>query len=157
MAKKTPSKKKPAKKKPAEPQYKNPKPTVDCIVEIPRDRIVLIKRKNPPYGWALPGGFVDEGEPLHAACVREVKEETGLEADLSEQFFTYSDPGRDPRQHTISTVYIGWAEGDPIGQDDAAEARAFSLDELPTELAFDHATILSDYITYKRTGKRRKI
>ena len=137
--------------------YKNPTPTVDCIVELPRDRIVLVKRKNAPIGWALPGGFVDEGEPLHAACVREVKEETGLEVDLSEQFFTYSDPSRDPRRHTVSTVYIGWAEGEPSGSDDAEEAKAFTLDELPRELCFDHATILSDYVTYKRTGKRRKI
>lgn len=137
--------------------YKNPVPTVDCIVELPGDRIVLIKRKNPPHGWALPGGFVDEGEPLHAACVREVREETGLEVDLSEQFFTYSDPRRDPRRHTISTVYIGWAEGEPSGSDDAADAKAFTLEAIPRELAFDHATIIADYVAYKRTGKRRKI
>src|SRR3982751_453174 len=128
--------------------FKNPTPTVDCIVELSRDRIVLIRRKTPPLGWALPGGFVDEGETLHAACVREVKEETGLEVDLSEQFFTYSDPARDPRKHTLSTVYIGWAEGEPVGADDAAEARAFPVDELPQELCFDHSTIVSDYLTY---------
>jgi 8-oxo-dGTP diphosphatase len=139
------------------PAYKNPIPTVDCIVELPRDRIVLIMRKNEPIGWALPGGFVDEGEPLHVACVREVKEETGLDVDLSEQFFTYSDPSRDPRKHTLSTVYIGWADGEPSGSDDAADAKAFTLDELPREMCFDHGTILSDYVTYKRTGKRRKI
>lgn len=137
--------------------YKNPIPTVDCIVELPRDRIVLIKRKNEPKGWALPGGFVDEGEPLHVACVREVKEETGLDVDLSEQFFTYSDPSRDPRKHTLSTVYIGWADGEPSGSDDAEDAKAFTLDQLPRELCFDHGMILSDYVTYKRTGKRRKI
>lgn len=137
--------------------FKNPIPTVDCIVEQPGDRIVLIKRRNPPEGWALPGGFVDEGEPLHVACVREVREETGLEVDLSEQFFTYSDPARDPRKHTLSTVYIGWAEGEPRGSDDAAEARAFPVGELPSPLCFDHGTILADYLTYKRTGKRRKI
>ncbi len=137
--------------------HKNPVPTVDCIVEMPGDRIVLIRRKNPPEGWALPGGFVDEGEPLHTACVREVREETGLEVDLSEQFFTYSDPTRDPRRHTLSTVYIGWAEGEPRGQDDAAEAKTFTLDAIPTELCFDHGTIVADYLTYKRTGKRRKI
>jgi 8-oxo-dGTP diphosphatase len=139
------------------PVYKNPTPTVDCIVELPNDRIVLIRRKNPPLGWALPGGFVDEGEPLHEACVREVREETGLEVDLTEQFFTYSDPERDPRKHTISTVYIGWAEGEPSGSDDAAEAKAFTLDAIPEGLAFDHSTILADYVAYKRTGKRRKI
>lgn len=137
--------------------FKNPIPTVDCIVEQPGERVVLIKRKNPPEGWALPGGFVDEGEPLHAACVREVREETGLEVDLSEQFFTYSDPARDPRKHTLSTVYIGWAEGEPRGSDDAAEAKAFALNELPSPLCFDHGTILADYVAYKRTGKRRKI
>lgn len=137
--------------------YKNPIPTVDCIVELPRDRIVLIKRKNEPKGWALPGGFVDEGEALHVACVREVKEETGLDVDLSEQFFTYSDPSRDPRKHTVSTVYIGWADGEPSGSDDAEDAKAFTLDELPRELCFDHGTIVSDYVTYKRSGKRRKI
>ncbi len=137
--------------------YKNPIPTVDCIVELPRDRIVLIMRKNEPVGWALPGGFVDEGEPLHVACVREVKEETGLDVDLSEQFFTYSDPSRDPRKHTVSTVYIGWADGEPSGSDDAADAKAFTLDALPKDLVFDHGTIVSDYVTYKRTGKRRKI
>ena len=138
------------------PAYKNPTPTVDCIVELTGERIVLIRRSNPPNGWALPGGFVDEGETLHDACAREVKEETNLVVDLSEQFFTYSDPARDPRKHTISTVYIGWAEGEPAGADDAAEAKAFGLDALPKELCFDHATIVSDYLIYKRTGKRRK-
>ncbi len=139
------------------PQYKNPTPTVDCIIELPGERIVLIRRARPPLGWALPGGFVDEGEALHDAAVREAKEETGLSVDLSEQFFTYSDPARDPRKHTVSTVYIGWAEGPPKGADDAAEARAFKLDELPRELCFDHGTIVADYLAYKRTGKRRKI
>ena len=138
-------------------QYKNPVPTVDCIVELPGEKIVLVRRKSPPIGWALPGGFVDRGEPLHDACVREVKEETGLSVDLSEQFFTYSDPARDPRQHTISTVYIGWAEGTPRGADDAAEAKAFALDQIPGDLCFDHSTIVADYLAFKRTGRRRKI
>jgi 8-oxo-dGTP diphosphatase len=139
-------------------QRKNPLPTVDCIIELPGERVVLIRRKNPPLGWALPGGFVDEGEPLHVAAVREAREETSLDVELVEQFFTYSDPRRDPRKHTLSTVYIGRAQGEPLGADDAAEARAFSLDELPRqELCFDHGTILSDYLAYKRTGQRRKI
>lgn len=137
--------------------HKNPVPTVDCIIELPGDRIVLVRRSRPPLGWALPGGFVDQGEPLHAAAVREAKEETGLSVDLSEQFFTYSDPARDPRKHTLSTVYIGWAEGEPRGGDDAAEARAFHVDQLPSELCFDHGTILADYLAYRRTGKRRRI
>lgn len=139
------------------PEYRNPKPTVDCIIELPGERIVLIRRANPPIGWALPGGFVDEGEPLDAAAIREVKEETGMDVKLVEQFFTYSDPKRDPRQHTLSTVYIGTAEGAPQGSDDAAEARTFTLDALPTDLCFDHGTILSDYRTYKKTGQRRKL
>jgi 8-oxo-dGTP diphosphatase len=138
-------------------EYRNPKPTVDCIIELPGERIVLIRRAKPPVGWALPGGFVDEGEPLEAAAVREALEETGLKVTLKEQFFTYSDPRRDPRQHTLSTVYIGTAEGEPAGADDAAEARSFPVSALPKDLCFDHDTILSDYLAYKRTGQRRKL
>jgi len=137
--------------------YKNPVPTVDCIIELAGERVVLIRRRNPPLGWALPGGFVDEGERLDVAVVREVKEETGLDVELVEQFFTYSDPARDPRRHTLSTVFIGRAHGEPRGADDAAEARAFPVEALPTELCFDHGTILADYLTYKRTGQRRKL
>lgn len=139
------------------PQFKNPLPTVDCIIELPGDRLVLIRRKNPPLGWALPGGFVDVGERLDLAAAREAREETGLEVQLVEQFFTYSDPSRDPRKHTLSTVFIGRAQGEPQGADDAAEAKAFPLDALPKELCFDHGTILADYLTYKRTGQRRKL
>jgi 8-oxo-dGTP diphosphatase len=138
-------------------EYRNPKPTVDCIIELSGERIVLIRRKNPPVGWALPGGFVDEGEALDAAAVREAHEETGLKVKLVEQFFTYSDPKRDPRQHTLSTVYIATAEGEPQGADDAAEAKTFRVDALPEDLCFDHGTILSDYRAYKRTGQRRKL
>jgi 8-oxo-dGTP diphosphatase len=138
-------------------EIRTPLCTVDCIIELPGDRVVLIRRAHPPIGWALPGGFVDEGEPLHHAAAREAREETGLEVKLSEQFFTYSDPRRDPRRHTVSTVYIGVAEGEPSGGDDAAEARALPLDALPKDLVFDHATILQDYLAYRRTGRRRKI
>jgi 8-oxo-dGTP diphosphatase len=137
--------------------YKNPTPTVDCIIELSGNRIILIRRAKPPLGWALPGGFVDEGEPLHAAAAREAREETGLTVEVIEQFFTYSDPKRDPRKHTVSTVYIVRAQGEPQGGDDAAEARAFPVDALPQELCFDHGTILADYLSYKRTGQRRKI
>ena len=137
--------------------HKNPVPTVDCIIQLPGDQIVLIRRKNPPHGWALPGGFVEVGESLHVAAIREAKEETGLSVDLSEQFFTYSDSFRDPRGHTLSTVYIGWAEGTPQGADDALEAKGFPLHALPHDLCFDHGAILADYLAYRRTGKRRKI
>lgn len=129
-------------------EYKNPVPTVDIIIEIndkDSKKIVLIKRKNPPFGWAIPGGFVDYGESLENAAVREAKEETSLEIELVKQFHTYSDPARDPRQHTISTVFVAKAEGVPIGADDAAEAKLFALDSLPEEMAFDHRAIIEDY------------
>ena len=138
------------------PHYENPTPTVDCIIRI-GEGIVLIRRKNPPIGWALPGGFVDRGEPLHHAAAREAKEETGLDVSLLEQFFTYSDPKRDPRLHTISTVYIADASGPPVGADDAAEARVFPLHALPTDLCFDHDRILADYRAYVQRGVRPKI
>jgi 8-oxo-dGTP diphosphatase len=143
------------------PEYRNPKPTVDVIIQrelevegkaVPVE-IVLIQRKNPPYGWALPGGFVDEGEPLATAARREAKEETDLDVELIEQFFSYSDPSRDPRQHTISTVFIARAAGTPRAGDDAAAVGSFALDALP-ELVFDHATIVADFRAYRNTGKR---
>ena len=112
-----------------------------------------MERENPPLGWALPGGFVDEGESLAAAAVREAKEETGLDVQLVEQFFTYGDPDRDPRRHTISTVYLARAEGEPVGGDDARQAQAFGWDELPP-LVFDHGRILADVRRYLETGKR---
>jgi ADP-ribose pyrophosphatase YjhB (NUDIX family) len=128
--------------------HRNPLPTVDIIIEI-GDRIVLIERKNPPFGWALPGGFVDYGESYETAALREAEEETGLAVTALRQFHTYSDPGRDPRQHTASTVFIGRAEGTPQAGDDAARAELFTADNLPT-LAFDHARILADYYAAKK-------
>jgi 8-oxo-dGTP diphosphatase len=133
--------------------YRNPIPTVDIIIEI-EGGVVLIERENPPHGWALPGGFVDEGESVAAAALREAREETSLEVTLTEQFFCYSDPARDPRKHTISVVFIARAEGQPEGDDDARQAQIFSADSLPDPLAFDHAQILSDYLHYRRTGRR---
>ena len=135
--------------------YKNPVPTVDVIIESPSapGKVVLIQRKNPPLGWALPGGFVDQGESLASAARREAKEETGLDVELVELFHCYSHPTRDPRQHTVSTVFIGRSDGTAVGGDDAAGAGVFSLDELP-ELAFDHGLILADYRAYRATGKR---
>lgn len=122
---------------------RNPVPTVDIIIEI-NNSIVLIERKNPPHGWALPGGFVDYGESFETAAVREAREETGLAVTDLQQFRTYSDPGRDERMHTASTVFIARAEGRPIAGDDAGKAALFTRDTLP-ELAFDHARILADY------------
>lgn len=125
--------------------YRNPTPTVDIIIELGDGRIVLVERKNPPHGWALPGGFVDYGESLETAAAREALEETALQVELVRQFHTYSEPSRDPRSHTISTVYVARADGEPRGGDDAAEARAFRRDEIPSDLAFDHGRIIEDY------------
>lgn len=129
------------------------KVAVDCIIEV-GSGIVLIRRKYPPLGWALPGGFVEEGESLPEACIREMKEETGLKVTLATQFFTYSDPARDPRQQIISTVYIGYGDETPKGSDDALEARVFRMDQLPTDLCLSHKKILEDYIFYCLSDKR---
>ncbi len=134
-------------------KHKCPIPTVDIIIEITRrngqEGIILIKRKNPPHGWALPGGFVDRGESLEEAAVREAKEETSLDIKLKNQFHTYSDPKRDPRKHTISTVYVATAQGKPIAQDDAQDIRIFTEEEINFRLAFDHQKILADYFKQK--------
>ena len=132
--------------------FRNPFPTVDIIIEIKtpdKKGIVLIKRKNPPFGWAIPGGFVDYGESLEEAAVREAEEETALQIKLIRQFHTYSDPARDPRHHTISTVFIASASGKPEGRDDAAEAAVFSGNEIPEDMAFDHKKIIEDYFNNK--------
>jgi 8-oxo-dGTP diphosphatase len=131
--------------------YRNPIPTVDIIIETDGG-IVLIARRNEPLGWALPGGFVDYGETLEAAAVREAREETSLEVENLRLLGCYSDPGRDPRQHNISTVYVATAKGTPRGADDAAEAAVFPLDAIPKELCFDHDRIIADYLARKRSG-----
>jgi len=132
----------------------SPLPTVDLLIALPDRRLVLVRRKFPPLGWALPGGFAEIGETLGEAAKREALEETGLRVELLEQFFTYSDPARDPRRHTVSTVFVARADGEPRGGDDAAEARAFALDALPEPLCFDHGRIVSDYRRYLATGER---
>jgi len=135
-------------------KYKNPIPTVDIIIETRNEdhqqAIILIKRKNPPYGWAIPGGFVDYGESLEEAAVREAKEETSLEVTLKYQMHTYSDPKRDPRMHTISTVYVASAQGVPKARDDAKEIGLFTREEINFSLAFDHQKILDDYFKQKK-------
>jgi ADP-ribose pyrophosphatase YjhB (NUDIX family) len=123
--------------------YKNPLPTVDIII-IVEGGVVLIERKNPPLGWALPGGFVDYGESLEDAAQREALEETGLKVKLLRQLHTYSDPQRDQRFHSISTVFLATAEGTPQPGDDARQAKVFQPEDLP-HLAFDHGKILDDY------------
>jgi len=136
-------------------KHRNPFPTVDIIIEVEREDgrhgIVLIERKNPPYGWALPGGFVDYGESLEEAAIREAKEEASLEIELKFQLHTYSDPKRDPRHHSISTVYVARARGKPRAQDDAQEIGIFPPEEITFPLAFDHQKILADYLKLKNS------
>lgn len=127
-------------------RFRNPVPTVDIIVGLPQKQIVLIERKNPPFGWALPGGFVDYGETLEQAARREAEEETGLTVQLLGLVGVYSAPQRDPRQHTLSVAFAAQASDPGVlrAGDDAARARCFALDALP-QLAFDHAWIVADY------------
>ena len=132
--------------------YRNPTPTVDVIIEMEDGRLVLIERDRAPHGWALPGGFVDEGESVEQAAVREAREETGLEVTLSRLLYVYSRPDRDPRQHTLSAVFVASATGAPIAADDARAVKLYRRDALPETLCFDHAEILQDYNAYKRDG-----
>ena len=138
------------------PDPRGPAPTVDVVILLPGDEVVLVERRFPPAGWALPGGFVDEGESLEEAAVREAREETGLEVRLTDLLYVYSDPRRDPRRHTVSAVFMGRAAGEPVGADDAAEARAFAWDGLPAPVVFDHAEILADARRLLLTGARRR-
>ncbi len=136
-------------------KLRNPLLTVDIIIEV-QGGIVLIERKNAPHGWAIPGGFVDYGESIETAALREAKEETSLDVALTEQFYTYSDPRRDARHHTVSTVFIAKADGSPHGADDAKAARIFYENDLPQPIVFDHMQILRDYFEFTRTGRRPK-
>jgi 8-oxo-dGTP diphosphatase len=137
-------------------QHRNPTPTVDVLIELDGrpGELVFIERAHEPVGLALPGGFVDEGEWIADAAIREVKEETGLDCTLIELFHVYSDPSRDKRKHTVSTVFIGRASGTPVGSDDAARAIVCKPDALPQPLVFDHPTIVADYVAYKQRGVR---
>lgn len=126
---------------------RNPLPTVDIIIEHEEGGIVLIERRNYPYGWALPGGFQEYGETAEDCAVREANEETSLEVTLKRQFHTYSDPSRDPRGHTVTTVFIASGRGVPQAADDAKGIGVFTRDNLPLEIAFDHRQILEDYFS----------
>jgi 8-oxo-dGTP diphosphatase len=134
--------------------YRNPLPTVDIIIQV-KGGIVLIERKNPPYGWAIPGGFLDWGETVETCAVREAEEETGLEVHLEELFYVYSHPARDPRHHTVTTVFVASANGRPEAADDAKNAGVFTHGNLPGPLVFDHQQILGDYFRY-RNGEAKK-
>ena len=134
-------------------RWDQPRLTVDVLTSDAQGRVLLVERNQPPAGWALPGGFVDAGESLPAAAARELEEETGLRAEAMEQFHTYSDPHRDPRHHTVTTVFLARVTGELRAGDDAGDARYFPLDALPT-LAFDHADILRHWHAFTRTGRR---
>jgi len=138
------------------PAPRTPLLAADVIIELidrPDRPIVLIERRNPPPGWALPGGFVDVGETVESAARREALEETALRVRLIHLLGCYSNPQRDPRGHTASLVYIGEAQGEPKAQDDARRVKIFSPDKLPEPLAFDHARILSDYRAFRPHGR----
>lgn len=132
--------------------FKYPLPTVDAIIK-KNDKIVLIERKNPPFGWALPGGFVEYGESLEQAIIREVKEETNLEIETLKQFHTYSAPNRDPRFHTITTVFIVSCKGKIKAQSDAQKVNEFNLNQLPENMAFDHKKVIADWIKSEAISK----
>jgi len=140
--------------------YRNPVPTVDIIIELvdkPHRPIVLIERLNSPLGWAIPGGFVDYGESVETAALREAEEETGLQVELIEQFQVYSEPNRDPRKHTLSVVFLATASGEPQAGDDAKNLGIFESWRMPTYLCFDHARILRDYWRYRHYGIRPRL
>ena len=138
------------------PKPVTPLLAADAIVELidrPGRPIVLVERRNPPHGWALPGGFVDVGETVEQAAVREAREETGLDIRLTALLGIYSDPARDPRGHTVTAVYVCEARGLPRAADDAADLRVITPERLPTPLAFDHALVLDDYRRFRETGR----
>lgn len=141
-------------------QYRNPAPTVDIIIEL-RDRphrpIILIERKNEPFGWAIPGGFIDYGESAETAAVREAEEEVGLQVELVEQFQVYSNPQRDPRKHTLSVVFIATAAGELQAADDAKSLKIFNSWEIPDNLCFDHDQVLKDYFHYRNYHIRPRL
>ncbi len=135
--------------------YRNPAPTADVIIYTPEQGVVIIRRANEPLGYALPGGFIEEGECAEAAAIREMREETGLIVELTGVLGVYSRPDRDPRQHTLTVVFTGKPQNSHAlcAGDDAAQAAFFPLDALPSPLVFDHEQILRDFAD-TLTGKR---
>ena len=132
--------------------------TADALIELYDDTgayrgIVLIERKNPPPGWAIPGGFLDPDEDLAACAIREAREETSLDVELAGLLGIYSAPGRDPRGLTVTAIYVARATGEPVADDDAKAVGIFQTDDLPEPLAFDHRAVLADYRDF-RAGKR---
>ena len=123
------------------------------LIDLPERPFILRERANPPYGWAVPGGFVDVGERIEQAAVREALEEVSLQVRLTALLGIYSDPTRDNRGHTVTAVYIAEATGLPVAADDAKNCQLFTLDTLPSVLAFDHAQVLADYKHYRETGQ----
>jgi 8-oxo-dGTP diphosphatase len=141
------------------PAPKTPLVAVDIIIELSDqpNRIVLIERKNEPHGWSLPGGFVDVGETVEAAAMREAREEIGLDVQLRALLGVYSDPKRDPRGHSISITFVASAKGTPQANDDAKTARACDPANPGVALVFDHAKILADYRAFRESGKVRPL
>jgi 8-oxo-dGTP diphosphatase len=138
------------------PRPETPALAADIIIELidyPGRPIVLIERAFPPYGWAIPGGFVDVGERVETAAIREAKEEISLDVRLTALLGLYSDPSRDNRGHTVTACYVAEASGKPIAADDAKNCQVFSMDALPELLAFDHAQVLADYKVFRETGQ----
>lgn len=138
------------------PAPETPRLAADAIIELtdrPGRPIVLIERRNPPPGWAIPGGFVEVGERVEAAAVREAREETALDVRLLVLLGLYSDPQRDPRGHTVTAVYCATARGEPRAQDDARAVQVCTLEALPAPLAFDHARVLEDYRRWRASGQ----
>ena len=135
--------------------WRNPTPVGMALIEH-EGRLVLIRRLADPLAgyWAPPAGYVELGESVAQAVLREAKEETGLDVTITELFHCYSDPARDPRQHTVTAVFLARAAGVPVGGDDAAEAIVAGEDDLPAPLCFDHGTVVADYYRYRRTGER---
>ena len=137
----------------ADGKYRNPTPTVDILIEF-QGGIVLIERERPPHGFAIPGGFVDEGESVEQAAIREAKEETSLDVELTDLLYVYSDPRRDPRQHTLSTVFLAKGHGELEAGDDAKKVMILKPGMEVPALVFDHGAIYQDYLRFKQTGQR---